>query len=102
MVEFCVWRRYLGPMCYEVTEQEKTNMDILAVLTSVAIITLIIAIILCSKKTGAEKQFLIVFSVITFILFVWTAVYQSRVTVRAELICSGARECSGRGKRQKL
>lgn len=102
MPEFCVWRKYAGPTCYEVTAEEKRNLEILSLFLGLAVMILIIAVIFWHKKTGSEKQFLIALGLITLVLIIWSGVYQSTVTSRSELICSGARECTGTKRREVL
>jgi hypothetical protein len=88
MSRFCTWSDGEGPVCFEVTEQEKTNVDTLKLLTSGVFITTLVGIVFLHGKTGTEKKFLMAAGALTLILFLWSVVYETRLIARSKLVWS--------------
>jgi uncharacterized membrane protein len=99
MVEYCVWKRYTGPICYEITAEERKMLQIFNIIILILMLIIIISIIVYSrnKETKSVSKNPIAFFVILFVvMIVVVSCYEIKVTRNAELLCSGVYDCSGR------
>jgi uncharacterized membrane protein len=97
MEEYCVWTRRMGPRCYTVTPQQKRNVETLATLTALLFVVVIV-LVFANLKDVKWKPYLMAVWVLTLMFFIWYFVYEMSITKFDNLICSGARQCSGRSK----
>lgn len=97
MEEYCVWTRRMGPSCYGVKPQEKRNVEALGLTTAILFIAAVVLLFL-NHKDKKWKPYLMFVGALTIVLFIWYCVYEISLVRAGKLICSGARECSGRCK----
>ena len=97
MEEYCVWIRRGGPNCYEVSPQEKRNVEALGATTAILFIVTVVLLFL-NHKDKKWKPYLMFVGALTIVFFIWYSVYEISLMRSKNLICRGARECSGRCK----
>jgi hypothetical protein len=89
MVKFCTYTKYIGPVCYEITEKQRTNIQILKVVLLILIVLLFVSFI-----TKQEYRFIAGIMIVTAIIFVWYVTYEYLVTSQSKILCMGYRDCN--------
>jgi ABC-type dipeptide/oligopeptide/nickel transport system permease component len=97
MVRYCVSSRSVGPRCYDITESQNSTLQILTIGLLVSVLVLVILAILAylrknQHNLSKELPFQ-VFGIAVFAFWAALIVYQSLVTSKSKLLCSGYVEC---------
>ncbi len=97
MVRYCVSSRSVGPRCYEITEAQNSTLRMLTLGLLVSVLVLVIIAILAylrQKQHNLSKELPFrVFGIAVFAFWAALIVYQSLVTSKSKLLCSGYVEC---------
>jgi ABC-type dipeptide/oligopeptide/nickel transport system permease component len=97
MVRYCVSSKSVGPRCYDITESQNSTLQILTIGLLVSVLVLVILAILAylrkdQHNLSKELPFR-VFGIAVFAFWAVLVVYQSLVTSKSKLLCSGYVEC---------
>lgn len=95
--KYCVSRKHWGPICYEISKTDRSNISFLVQITMWSIVILIVVWLLFFQKqaehtnrTSSSFWFLMMIPLVMFIVYV---LYVNRVTSRSKVLCDGYREC---------